>query len=365
MADMDVNGSETGAASSAPQAPMTAEGMFDAARNHFFPDDNDEDGEVASTDDEGDTGESQSGEGESDDVVPGAALGGETEGEKKSFSPYEFKGKVLGEEVSKKFESEKELNKALAQGLAAPKLYSAYKEMLQWKETIKEDLQYAQDLSTMSKEDPKALLNLLSDEMIPQEVLMDWVYEKFQDFKRIANMSDAERERELKLREAQRIIESNKQLQEDRERLETEKQQLLELDERKKFDSWKSKEVDTWLKKVPPEYKNSVEHSMRAVVAMARAEIDAGKRVTFKQMSQWLSDILAPAVNSRSPSSMKKEAGRIMEQKKNQSTDALRGAVSKANANQVNKAPQRPARAEDIFEQAKAAIAQGRMKLRN
>jgi hypothetical protein len=62
---------------------------------------------------------------------------------------------------------------------------------------------------------------------------------------------------------------------------------------------------------------------------------------------------------------MKKEAGRIMEQKKNQSTDALRGAVSKANANQVNKAPQRPARAEDIFEQAKAAIAQGRMKLRN
>ena len=371
MADEVTTTGDSGQASSAPTMPTTAEGFFDAAKNQFFGGDDEQDDSEGSVGEEGTEGETTTSDDSSDDALDPSALGvdGQPEAGKATeapkFAPYEFKGKVLGQEVAQKFESQKAMDRVIAQGLAAPQLYKQYQEVLQWKETVKDDIQYGQDLITMTKEDPKGLLDILKNDVIPQEVMADWVYEAYQDFKRLAEMGKGEREKELKYREAQRIIESHKQLEKDQEALKIAKQAEIERSEKQKFDDWHKKESGIWGGKVPPEFKASVKTAMDAVVAMARARIDGGQKVTYREMSQWLSDILGPAVNSKSPGQIRKDTAKALEDKKNQSTGALQRGMSQAAANPPSSQQKRPATAEDIFDQAKRMISQGRAKLRN
>lgn len=358
--------------SSSPSMPTTAEGFFDAARDQFFGEDKDDVGTTDETegtvsDESGETGDSPS-----DEFTKESLLGdGTTEAAKPAdappeFKPYEFKGKVLGQEVAKKYETQKELNKVIAQGEAAPALYQEYKTLLEWKASVEEDVQYSQDFLKMQTEDPAGLLNLLRDELIPQEVMATWVYDTYQDFKRLAEMGEGEREREMKYREAQRIIQGNKDLQEERTKLEKEKVAQTEKTEQEKFSQWHKKETDSWIKKVPMEYRESVKTAMEAVVAMAKAKLDVGKKVTFREMSQWLDQMLAPAVHSKSPAQMKRDAGKAMEDKKNQSTNALRGGISNAAANPAQGQPKPgPVTAESIFDRFGKLVGEGKVKLRN
>ncbi len=371
MADTDTTtGSPASPSPAAPSMPTTAEGFFDAAKDQFFGDDESDVGttdEAAGTEgtaDDTDTGESS-------DELTQESLSDGTEVAKPAdapaeYKPYEFKGKVFGQEVAKKYETQKELDRVIAQGEAAPKLYQEYKNLLEWKSSVEEDLQYSQDFLKMQTEDPAGLLNLLRDELIPQDVMANWVYEAYHDFKKLAEMGEVEREREMKLREAQRIIQGNKDLESERAKLAQEKEAQTEKTEREKFDQWRNKSVADWTKKVPAEYRESISTAMEAVVAMAKAKLDAGKKVTFREMSDWLEKMLAPAVHAKSPSQMKREAGKAMEDKKNQSTNALRGGISSAAAN-AGQAPAKtgPVTAANVFDRFSDLVGAGKMKLRN
>jgi hypothetical protein len=348
--------------------PTTAEGFFDAARDQFFGDDEED---VGTTDEQGTEGTNETEETDeaSDELSPDALApeGGEKPAEAPAaFKPYEFKGKVLGQEVAKKYETEKDLNRVIAQGEAAPALYQAYKEIQDWKASVTEDLQYAQDFLKMQTEDPAGLLNLLREELIPEEVMANWVYEAYQDYKKLAEMSKDEREKEMRVREAQRIIQGNKDLEADRAKLLQEKEEQTQKTEKAKFDQWRNKEVDSWTKKIPVEYRESVKIAMESVVARAKAKLDAGVKVTFREMSQWLEALLAPAVHAKSPSQMKREAGRALENKKNESTNALRGGISSAAANARQGPVQTgPVTAASVFDRFSDMVGQGKMKLRN
>jgi hypothetical protein len=123
--------------------------------------------------------------------------------------------------------------------------------------------------------------------------------------------------------------------------------------------------MQKWQSKVPEQYKESVEASLRAVVALAKSKLDSGKKVTFAEMTRELEKFLIPMTHAKSPAAARREAGKAMEAKKNQATAALQGAAR--SGSRPAPAPQtvKVNSAADVFDRFRDMIGSGHKKLKN
>ena len=350
----------------------SAADVFDAASKHFFG----QEDEDTATEDESEvvegTEEGEPSEGTETENNQFTDENPETQEQKQQkkvneFAPYSFKGKVFGKEKVQEFKSKRELDDAIAKGLAAPQLYKMTKEYKTKLAELEPDATWARDAAAMAKENPAELLDLIADELISDEhedVIAEWIYNRYERFAKLAKMTPEEREREKRLREAERIIEERRYLAQEAERVKQERERSAAEDEKRQFTSWRQSEAQKWLQKIPTEYRESVDAAMRAVVAVARARLDAGHKVTFKDMSKELDKILAPYLHAKSPTQARREAGQAMEAKKNQATAALQGATRQPSQSRSTQgAPVKSAG--DVFDRFAQLVASGKMKLRN
>lgn len=357
---------DTGSAasdSSSTQKPMSAADIFDAAKSHYFPDDEDAETDETQSED-GDASESaEDSESEETRTEPWTDKPEKDPPPVEPYKPYVFNGKVFGKDQVMEFKTQKELDRTLAQGLAAPVLYKKTKELQAKIAELEPDATYARDLVAMAKESPRELLDLIRDELMDQKTMAEWVHDNYQEFSRLAKMSDEERAREERIREANRIIEERKWLEQEGKRLQEANAEAQQAAEKREFDTWHRTEVSKWTQKVPKEYGESVQTAIRAVVAMARAQIDSGKQVTYREMSRELDKLLTPYQHAKNPAQQRREAARTMEQKKNQATTALQNAT-RAPATKPAQQGVPVKSAADVFDQVKTLIGQGKLKMR-
>jgi hypothetical protein len=353
----------------APAAPTSVAGIFDAASEHFFGGSDDEDGEDNPiTDEVADDTATDGDDADTSDDVSGTKPPGWTEQtdkpkpEVEKFKPHVFNGKVFGEDQVREFQSEEELNKTLAMGLGAPKLYQQYKELKSKVADLESQAEYGQNLQAMAKDDPKGLMDMLAEDLIPEEILADWVHDKYAYFSGLAKLTPEQRAEKARIREAERIIEERKLARQEAEKLTQEREKLKADREKKDFDVWRGSELTKWQQKVPKEHGESVNTAMRAVVAMAKTKLENGEKVTFKQMTTDLERLLSPLVNLKSPAQVRREQGKAMESKKNAATAALQGATRSGGTPATP--PAGPKSVEDVFNWAAKRVASGHSKLK-
>lgn len=336
----------------------SASDVFDHARDMFKEDDSNFDDDGVEVSDEHNTGEDAVGTSENDQ--------GEQTPQKPAaqFSPYSYKGKVFGEEHAQEFKTQKELDSVISKGLAAQHLYKAHQDIKAKLAELEPDAQWGRDLVSMVKSEPKEFLDLLRDELIPQEVLAEWVHDAYQNFSNLAKMDPETRAKEQRLREYEKMLEERKYLEQENMRLQEQKARAVEEEENRKFQAWHTAETQKWAAKVPVEYRESVNTAMRAVVGQAKAELDAGKKVTLKDLTKNLEGILAPYVHAKSPSQHRREAGAATEQRRQASSTALQGAVNSAQRSTPTQTSNKPTSVEDVFNWASKRVASGQSKLR-
>lgn len=350
----------------APTGPTTIEGVFDAASDHYFGgEDEPTEGEgeefdgsedVVSTDDDADT---------SDDGAKPPEWNSESDKPKpevEKFKPYVFNGKVFGEDQVHEFNSEEDLDKVITKGLAATKLFSAYKELKSKVSDLESRAEYGENLQAMAKEDPKGLMDLIAEDLMPENILAEWVHDRYTQFSQLAKLTPEQRAERQRVREAERIIEERKLAKQEADRIVNEREKLKAEKEKKDFDMWRGSELTKWTQKIPKEHGESVNTALRAVVAMAKTRLENGEKVSFKQMSTDLERFLGPLVNSKSPAQMRREQGKAMENKKNTSTAALQGATRTGTP--AKAPPAGPKKAEDVFDWAMKRVASGHAKLK-
>jgi hypothetical protein len=361
---LKAEGDVTSASVSAATPQFTdASSVFDAAKDLFKDDDNVTDDE--NYDSDGDTntfGENgEQAELSIDDLTPETPK--DAQPAKPQFSPISFKGKIFGQETAQEFKTQKELDAVISKGLAAQHLYTSHKQIKQQLAELEPDANFARDIMAMAKDSPKELLDLLKDDMIPEEVLAEWVHDQFMNFSKIAKMTPEEREYQKRLKEAERIIEERRWLEQENNKLSEQRKLAAEEAEKKEFGLWHQTEMQKWSAKVPTEYREAVSKAMRNVVSWAKVQLDAGKQVSLKELSKELDAILTPYTFAKSPSQHAKEAGKAGEQRRAAATSALQGVVGNAQR-QAQPQQKGPQTAEDVFSWAQKRLAQGASRLR-
>lgn len=224
-----------------------------------------------------------------------------------SFSPYEFKGKVNGEEIAQKFESKKDLDLAIARGIQAPKIYEALQAAKKDIATLKEDAEWAKDLQGLAKESPQEFFENVVEELMSEEQLAEYVYNKYQYFAKLANMSPEERANAQKLKAADKLVKEQAYAEEKRKEAEAASAKARVEQEKAQLIGWKNKEIAEWSKKIPLQHQPHLEEYMRTVMLTAQAHLNAGSPYGLKDMSAHLKRLLTPLVSTQSPSQSKKE----------------------------------------------------------
>ncbi len=342
--------------------------VFDKAAEHFGKwedpkertlNQKDEEDDFFGDGEEDGEGEPTQEEGENKDKKPKEAP---PEGE---FKPYKFKATVDGKEVEREFKTKEDLNRALAKAEVAPNLWREAKKLQSEIERLRPDAEFATDLLATAKEEPMEFLKIMESDLIPTDVLSAWIYDKYHEFARIANLSPAEQEAWAMRKEAQKIVEENRYRRQLEDESRKRQEQATEQQSAKEFNSWVEKEKGRWYKDVPKEYHDNILLAMKSVVAYARRQIDNGEDVSFKRMTGMLNTILAPYKSSMSPAQREREVAKSVQDKKRQATSAVQRASQNASGSRNDAAPGRLAYSvEDIFDGSIAALKTGRAKWR-
>lgn len=313
--------------SSTPAAPTTLNGAFDMAVNAVkdqpeisSPFDDDEEEYVDPLENK----EQVMGEkgAVSSDVT--------TESEPPAFSPYSFKGKVLDQEVAKEFKTQKELDACIQRGLAAPRLYQDLKSLQEQTASLKEDSEVLNNWFTMAEKTPKDFLEFVFNEMeLPEEVMMEFVADKFEVFKKTLSMSPGEREMQAKIKAAERIMAERQAFEKAQKEASEKAQKEAQEADRKVVTNWKANAENTWKQSLPSSYHKTVEEAISMTLAWGKEYVNAYPNQplphVLKECDKKLKSLLTHLKNVQTPEQAKKAAANAIADKSKEATSSLQG----------------------------------------
>lgn len=274
-----------------------------------------------------------------------------------AFKPYEFKGKVNGEEVAQQFATQKDLDRTIANGLLAPKLHTALLAAKKDVAALKADAEWGRDLQNFAKEDPNGFLSHVFEHMLTEEAAAEFVYNKYQEFSKLANMTPEQRQALNTNKAAERILREQRYNQQLAEEARAEQAKAQQQQEYAKFESWKSAEVSKWTAKIPEQYRESIIENMKLVAAFAEKQISLGNEYSYKMMSKHLEKLLGPIVQiSMSPSDKKREELAQTQAKTKAETEKLRNMSQTEPVN-----ARKPKNIGDVFQKLRREVSSSGM----
>lgn len=248
------------------------------------------------------------------------------------FKPYSFKGKVNGEDVAQEFKSQKDLDRTIANGLIAPKIHAAYTSLQKEVGGLREAAEWANGLVSLAKESPAEFFTHVVETMIPEEALMDFVFNKNQHYTKLANMTPEDRKRHNTNIAAEKILRDQAHAAEMAAEAREQQQKALAAQEKAEFANWKTKEVSYWRSRLPESVQDKVEDYIRYVAAYAEKQLDRNPDYSYPDMSKELAKLLSPLKTTTQSSSSKKKEELANNQGRAQSeTEKLR-AMSNQNS---------------------------------
>lgn len=224
------------------------------------------------------------------------------------FSPYEFKGKVNGEELAQKFETKKDLDLTIARGIQAPKIYEALQAAKKDISALKVDAEWAQDLQALAKESPDEFFDNVVEELMDERQVALWVHKKYTEYERLAKLPEGELARERQLKAADKLMKEQAYHEKSRLASEAAAAKARSEQETVALMSWASKEKQFWESKMPEHLRSSLDDYMRTVAIVAKSKLDKGEQYGLKEMSDHLKRLISPLTNiTQNPSQTKRE----------------------------------------------------------
>lgn len=282
------------------------------------------------------------------------------------FKPYSFKGSVFGKEIDKNFESPEELNRVISKGLASETLYKRLKERDSIIEQLKADAESGKEFEQMAKEDPSRLMDLLIENYMDEQTAANKVLGLFDHYRNLARMSPEEREKDRKLKLADKLI-REREAAEKAQQAATEREQQLKLEQQKADDrNW----ANTELRKQTARFQNLnpevVKQQILNVMTRVKLSRQEGKPMSMQQATKLLNTYLQPFEQLSSPSATKKRLGDAVNQKKESATSTIQNAARQQarNTSNADAGSSGPMDSEDVFNLIKNKVARGEFKLR-
>jgi hypothetical protein len=218
---------------------------------------------------------------------------------------------------------------ALARGIQAPQIYEALQAAKTDVAKYKDDAEWANSLQELARDDPEEFFDHVVEELIPVEKLASWVHAKYHEFSKLAAMRPEERQRELRAKEADKLLRERAHSEEVRKKAEEAQAQARVEQEKVKFASWQHKERQKWEAKLPEAARASLDRYFRMVALSAEDYLDSGKDYGYGHMTRDLADLLNPlVVNSQSPVQAKREEANNNRARNEAEKEKLRGMVN-------------------------------------
>jgi hypothetical protein len=241
------------------------------------------------------------------------------------YKPYEFKGKVSGEDVVQKFETQKDLDRTLANGLLAPKIYEAFTSLKKEAASLKSDAEWAQGLVGLAKENPAAFFDHVANEMVDERDLALWVHKKYHEFESLARMSPDQLQMHRNNKAAEKLLREQAYNEELAAEAREQQEKALVAQEKVQFEAWRTSEINKWQNKLPETAQKKLPEIMELVAARALRHIDAGREYSYKRMSQDIAGLLSAYVpNTQSPAASKREELANVQNRQQTETEKLR-----------------------------------------
>jgi len=253
------------------------------------------------------------------------------------------------------FKTTADLDKAISNGRSAEKIARAYKEQKAELTKYKESHENYQQIEEMMSNDPRALLNMFTEDMDDQ-MLADFVLEKAE----FLRQDPAARDNFRKQKAAENLLQERALLEKQQASLKAAQQASAREAEERSVSSWIDAESQKYMAKVPKEYQPYLDRQINLLLMEASRSIDSGKNLYLGEMSKNLAEVMKPLLARTSPEAVKTAIGQ-------ESAAAKKANVSRLQAATAAAAP-KPAQENlfsggNVFERLKAGITSGKLQM--
>lgn len=341
--------------------------IFDQAKDHFFSGARDVEqqgkGELGEVSEDSDTSsETDSTSTEQTDGQTGEQSQTANESD---FKSYEFKGQVFGKDIAQKFESPEQLNKVIARGLASETIYKRLKERETQIQELSLRAESGDQFENMAKTDPQALVDLVFDKYLTEEQAAKYTLGKFEHFRNLAKMTPEERERERKLKLADRLLQERDAADKAQQLAKTEQQKLQFQREIEDEKNWANQELRRTKLRFDKLEDSALKDQILNVISYARLAKQQGSPMTLQQMSAKLQQYLKPFEKLTSPAETRRKIGETIDQKKKEATTNIQNAARSqipSKSNSGNKIPDNTGQ-DEIFDMIREQVRSGKLKI--
>lgn len=342
-----------------------AEDIFDHAKVHYF----EKDATPKSTkqldkEPANDTGDNSVEGVDSQSNETSDSESNETQTEQQ-FSPYSFKGSVLGKQVETKIESQAQLDKIISRGLASETIYKKWQDSKNKIQELQAMAESGQAFEGMATENPEALVDLIFEKYLDDVRAGKKILEMFEKYREYAKLSPEERERQKKLKLADQLIQEREEAEKIKQQ-NSEKEKQLKLAQQKVDDrNWANAELRKYTAKFSNIEQELIKQQILNVMARVQLTRQQGTPMTHLQATQLLQQYLKPFEKLASPSKLKDDAGKASDQKISNSAQSLQNAA-RGQMRQKTQTESKPGYLDqaDVFDEIKNRILSGKVKLR-
>ena len=279
-----------------------------------------------------------------------------------TFSPYSFKGSVLGKETEQTFSTQEELDTCIQRGIAAPQIYKNLEDLKKTSAAWKQDAEHVDGLYKLASEDPAGFLDMMFDELIDEAKGADWVYEKFQKYAAEFKKTPAQRDADKKLAAANRIIEEQRRYGEMQRTMQEQAMEQAMAQDRKFVTNWREQTINNMKKDIPAQFHKHAEAQLGLVMKEAKLMVDANPELSVSKAcamaEKKLKMLLEPYKGFKSPDAARKELGDAMTQKSQQATSKLQGIAS-GKQTETTKAPEKKLTRADVHKEVLYRLSKG------
>lgn len=275
---------------------------------------------------------------------------------------YVFQGKVMGKDQSLVIETQQQLDKIISQGQAAKQIIPEFKRLREENNVLRSKAERADNLDTLVTKDPKAFLDSIA-ENLDENVLADWVYDRFEEFKKLANMSDEERLRERKVKQADRLLREREMLAKESEAAQKRNEEAKINLEYKRLSNWRD-DIQTKLRtKVDPTLHPWVDAQIKSVMISYNNTLKSGEEINLAKLNKMIDFTMAPLFERLSKKDMDKTVRNTLNEKSNTATRELQNHTRQQTTKPTNKTE--PLTSDDIWNRIGSLVGAGKLRLEN
>ena len=301
------------------------------------------------------------------EVDPNAEVN-KTEAPVDEFKPYTFEEEINGEKVSQTFKSKEELNRQLKRAVVAKSLYKQYKEMENELSELRSKTPTQDMFEQKAKDNPREVADMLFEKFMTDAEGAEYIYQKYQRYQELANMSEEERQKALKLEMADKLLKEREAI--ERERREFNEQQAkiqreATISRRRDIAKLEYQKVRAQFPDIAPKISGYIVNTLDLIHAQ---EEKLGKSIPDNVVQARIRDVIKPFIDLKKASISKKELGNSVDAQRKKAAASIQSQARASGGNPQAKSQKNDLKnldQGDIWDTIEESVLKGKIKLRD